>query len=136
MLGVSAIVGGMTTNKRERGLVDDISSKVLDEVIQQAGMNNSAVDRASKSAIGYNRVRDIRLGLKAPVKLSEFLIICDVCGADPVQTLRDIMAESERLKKEQSMDAIADAIAADPEKFDLAAHTDPNKEAEMETPRE
>ena len=65
-------------------------------------MNNSAIDRASKSAIGYNRVRDIRNALKAPVRLSEFLLICEVCNADPVQTLRDIIAEASRIEAERA----------------------------------
>lgn len=64
-------------------------------------MNNSAIDRASKSAIGYNRVRDIRNALKAPVRLSEFLLICEVCNADPVQTLREIITEAKRMELEQ-----------------------------------
>lgn len=101
MLGVSAIVELMSTNKRERTIVDDVSAKILDRVINRAGMNNSAIDRASKSAIGYNRVRDIRNALKAPVRLSEFLIICDACGADPVQTLREIITEARRMELEQ-----------------------------------
>lgn len=101
MLGVSAIVERMSTNKRERTIVDDVSAKILDKVVSRAGMNNSAIDRASKSAIGYNRVRDIRNALKAPVRLSEFLIICDACGADPVQTLREIITEARRMELEQ-----------------------------------
>lgn len=98
MLGVSAIVEPMSTNKRERTIVDDVSAKILDRVINRAGMNNSAIDRASKSAIGYNRVRDIRNALKAPVRLSEFLIICEVCDADPVQTLREIITEARHME--------------------------------------
>lgn len=101
MLGVSAIVEPMSTNKRERTIVDDVSAKKLDRVINRAGMNNSAIDRASKSAIGYNRVRDIRNALKAPVRLSEFLIICEVCDADPVQTLREIITEARHMELEQ-----------------------------------
>lgn len=99
-------------------------------------MNNSAFDRASKSSIGYNRVRDIRNGLKAPVRLSEFLLICDVCGADPVQTVRDILAEASRIEAERAADEMADRIAANPEQFDVAANDDPNKENEATTPRE
>jgi hypothetical protein len=91
----------MSTNKRERTIVDDVSAKILDRVINRAGMNNSAIDRASKSAIGYNRVRDIRNALKAPVRLSEFLLICEVCNADPVQTLREIITEARRMELEQ-----------------------------------
>ena len=101
MLGVSAIVEPMSTNKRERTIVDDVSAKILDRVINRAGMNNSAIDRASKSAIGYNRVLDIRNAIKAPVRLSEFLIICEVCDADPVQTLREIITEARHMELEQ-----------------------------------
>ncbi|KOA68037.1 hypothetical protein BBM1605_00555 [Bifidobacterium breve MCC 1605] len=108
----------------------------MNRVIERAGMNNSAVDRASKSSIGYNRVRDIRNGLKAPVRLSEFLLICDVCGADPVQTVRDILAEASRIEAERAADEMADRIAANPEQFDVAANDDPNKENEATTPRE
>ncbi|NEG56164.1 hypothetical protein GFD21_10445 [Bifidobacterium sp. SMA15] len=81
------------------------------------------------------------------MKLSEFLLICDVCNADPVQTLRDIIREAARLQAEAEarereaqhqvdIDALADRIAAHPEEFDLAANDDPNKENEMTTPRE
>lgn len=126
----------MATNKRERNLVDEVAAKAMNRVIERAGMNNSAVDRASKSSIGYNRVRDIRNGLKAPVRLSEFLLICDVCGADPVQTVRDILAEASRIEAERAADEMAARIAANPEQFDVAANDDPNKENEATTPRE
>ena len=126
----------MATNKRERNLVDEVAAKAMNRVIERAGMNNSAVDRASKSSIGYNRVRDIRNGLKAPVRLSEFMLICDVCGADPVQTVRDILAEASRIEAERAADEMADRIAANPEQFDVAADDDPNKENEATTPRE
>lgn len=35
------------------------------------------------------------------MRLSEFLIICDACGADPVQTLREIITEARRMELEQ-----------------------------------
>lgn len=136
MLGVFAIVAYMTTNKRARNLVDEVAAKAINRIIERAGMNNSAVDRVSKSSIGYNRVRDIRNGLKAPVRLSEFLLICDVCGADPVQTVRDILAEASLIEAERAADEMADRIAANPEQFDVAANDDPNKENEATTPRE
>lgn len=97
-------------------------------------MNNSAVDRVSKSSIGYNRVRDIRNGLKAPVRLSEFLIVCDVCGADPVQTVRDIISEAKRIEEEQKRERRVEEtkriLADNPMK--LAAYTDPDKEKYIE----
>lgn len=97
-------------------------------------MNNSAIDRASRSAIGYNRVRDIRKKLKAPVKLSEFLIICDVYNADPVQTLREIIAEARRIETEQERERRVEEtkrILAD-NPMELAAYTDPDKEKYIE----
>lgn len=41
------------------------------------------------------------MGNKAPVRLSEFLLICEVCNADPVQTLREIITEARRMELEQ-----------------------------------
>lgn len=124
----------MATNKRERNLVDEVAAKAMNRVIERAGMNNSAVDRASKSSIGYNRVRDIRNGLKAPVRLSEFLLICDVCGADPVQTVRDIISEAKRIEEEQKRERRVEEtkrILAD-NPMELAAYTDPDKEKYIE----
>lgn len=134
MLGVFAIVAYMTTNKRERNLVDEVAAKAINRIIERAGMNNSAVDRVSKSSIGYNRVRDIRNGLKAPVRLSEFLLICDVCGADPVQTVRDIISEAKRIEEEQKRERRVEEtkrILAD-NPMELAAYTDPDKEKYIE----
>lgn len=134
MLGVFAVVAYMTTNKRERNLVDEVAAKAINRIIERAGMNNSAVDRVSKSSIGYNRVRDIRNGLKAPVRLSEFLIVCDVCGADPVQTVRDIISEAKRIEEEQKRERRVEEtkrILAD-NPMELAAYTDPDKEKYIE----
>lgn len=103
-------------------------------------MNNSAIDRASKSAIGYNRVRDIRNALKAPVRLSEFLIICDACGADPVQTLREIITEARHMELEQQTATtkksagerfVVDESTSEPDWLSMAA-----KHGDIETEQE
>lgn len=136
-LGVSlAIIYCMPTKSYKWTPMDFASSTVIDKLLTSAGIGNREFDRRTDSAINYGRVRDIRNGLKAPIRLSEFLIICDVCGADPVQTLRDIIAEAERLKQERAIDEMADAISANPDDYDLAALDDPNKENESTTPRE
>lgn len=51
--------------------------------------------------MSFARVRDIVQGRRAPVRLSEFLAICDVCHADPVATLRKIIAEAQRIQAKQ-----------------------------------
>ncbi|KAA8820470.1 hypothetical protein CSQ85_01400 [Bifidobacterium rousetti] len=80
------------------------------------------------------------------MRLSEFLLICDVCNADPVQVLRRIISEARRIEARNRMEpsrasandagSLADRIAAHPEEFGLMASTDPDKENEMNTPRE
>lgn len=105
-------------------------------MLTTVGLGNREFDRASDGAINYGRVRDLRNGLKAPVRLSEFLIVCDVCGADPVQTVRDILAEARRIEAERAADEVADRIAANPDDFDVAASIDPHKRDEANTPRE
>ena len=59
-----------------------------------------------------------------------------MCNADPVQTLRDIIAEARRIEAERAADEMADRIVANPEQFDVAANDNPNKENEATTPRE
>ncbi|WP_225431803.1 hypothetical protein [Bifidobacterium platyrrhinorum] len=126
---------------------DFAAQNVLGKLIGKSGHSYRRFSELSSGSMSYNRVRDIELGRRAPVKLSEFLLICDVCNADPVQTLRDIIREAARLQAEAEarereaqhqvdIDALADRIAAHPEEFDLAANDDPNKENEMTTPRE
>ena len=129
---------------------DIAAQKVLGEMIGQCGYSYRQFAELSNGSMSYNRVRDIELGRRAPVKLSEFLLICDVCHADPVATLRQIIADAERLStdsgvvedfKDESastpagerspasdvssdVSSLADAIAAHPEDIDLDAWAD------------
>lgn len=104
--------------------------------MKDSGLSYRAMESKADAGISFARFRDIAQGNKAPVRLSEFLAICDVCGADPVQTVRDILAEARRIEAERAADEMADRIAANPEQFDVAANDDPNKENEATTPRE
>lgn len=71
---------------------------IIDEMMTSRKLSNLGVDKKTNHQIAYSRLRDIRNGLKAPVRMSEFLLICDVCRADPVQALRDIIAEAARIR--------------------------------------
>lgn len=126
----------MPTKSYKWSPADFAAARTIDKMLTTVGLGNREFDRASDGAINYGRVRDLRNGLKAPVRLSEFLIVCDVCGADPVQTVRDIISEAKRIEAERAADEMADRIAANPEQFDVAANDDPNKENEATTPRE
>lgn len=90
------------------------------------------------NAVSHVRISDIEKGRKAPIKLSEFLLLCQVCEVDPVATLREIIdaarAYEARERQNQISDDLIDRIAAHPEDYDVAANTDPNARLEAETP--
>lgn len=87
------------------------------------------------NAVSHVRISDIEKGRKAPIKLSEFLLLCQVCEVDPVNTLHEIIvaahAYEARERRSQITDDLVDRIAAHPEDYDVAANRDPNKEIEM-----
>lgn len=136
--------------KIEWTTLDRTARNALSRLIDDLGASYREMEALLHGEITYSRIRDIKLGNKAPVRLSEFLAICQICHADPVATLRQIIDNAELRAAEQpdknahtppalsdaDADALADAIAANPEAFDLAASHDPNLEAERTTPRE
>lgn len=103
--------------------MDYAAKDALAKIIDDSALAYRVIAERMGGVVSHVRVGYIHNGEKSPVRLSEFLAICDVCNADPVQTLRDIIAEASR-------------IAANPEQFDVAANDDPNKENEATTPRE
>lgn len=90
------------------------------------------------NVVSHVRISDIEKGKKAPIKLSEFLLICQACQIDPVATLRQIIDEARRLesreRESQIADDLIDRIAAHPEDYDVAANIDENRDVESETP--
>lgn len=61
-------------SKVTRQACDYASVKVIDALIRRSGYGK--IDRLCDGTITYGRIRDIRNGLKAPVRLPEFLLIC------------------------------------------------------------
>ena len=120
----------LNMDKIRRTSSDEATSSIIDELLADRGFGNREFDRATHGAITYSRIRDIRSGLRGPIRLSEFLIICQTCDVDPVVTLREIITEAHRL------DDLVDRIAAHPEDYDVAANRDPNARLEAETPDE
>ncbi|MFR7431828.1 MAG: hypothetical protein ACLUT3_04995 [Bifidobacterium bifidum] len=106
------------------------------KIIDASALAYRVIAERMGGVVSHVRVGYIHNGEKSPVRLSEFLAICDVCNADPVQTLRDIIAEARRIEAERAADEMADRIVANPEQFDVAANDNPNKENEATTPRE
>lgn len=89
------------------------------------------------NAVSHVRISDIEKGRKAPIKLSEFLLLCQACEVDPVATLREIIEAArayEARERQKITDDLIDRIAAHPEDYDVAANRDPNARLEAETP--
>ena len=115
---------------------DYAAKEAMERIIDDSALAYRVIAERMGGVVSHVRIGYIHNGEKSPVRLSEFLAICDVCGADPVQTLRDIIAEARRIEAERAADEMADRIVANPEQFDVAANDNPNKENEATTPRE
>lgn len=128
----------LNMDKIRRTSIDGATSSALDKLLNDRGFSNREFDRATDGAITYSRIRDIRSGLRGPIRLSEFLIICQACEVDPVVTLREIIdaarAYEVRERQNQITDDLIDRIAAHPEDYDVAANIDENRDVESETP--
>lgn len=116
--------------------MDYAAKDALAKIIDDSALAYRVIAERMGGVVSHVRVGYIHNGEKSPVRLSEFLAICDVCNADPVQTLRDIIAEARRIEAERAADEMADRIVANPEQLDVAANDNPNKENEATTPRE
>ena len=92
------------------------------------------------SAVSHVRISDIEKGRKAPIKLSEFLLLCQACEVDPVATLREIIeaarAYEARERQSQITDDLVEPRFEDLPPQELAANTDRNRDMESETPDE
>lgn len=92
------------------------------------------------NAVSHVRISDIEKGRKAPIKLSEFLLLCQACEADPVAVLRDIIeaarAYEARERESQITDDLVEPRFEDLPPQELAASRDMNRNLEAETPDE
>lgn len=92
------------------------------------------------NAVSHVRISDIEKGRKAPIKLSEFLLLCQACEVDPVATLREIIeaarAYEAREREFQVTDDLVEPRFEDLPPQELAASTDRNRDMESETPDE
>lgn len=130
----------LNMDKIRRTGIDEATSSIIDKLLKDRGFSNREFDRATDGAITYSRIRDIRSGLRGPIRLSEFLIICQTCDTDPVTTLRDIIEAARayeiRERQKQIPVELVDDLVAHHEKYNLAASHDSNARIESETPDE
>lgn len=146
-------------DKIKRTAWDLAAAEFFDSTIESKGLTNKAIERVSDGRMGYNRVRDIRMGLRGPIRLSELITLCTILHISPTETLKKIIARAAEIEAAESVspagerrpvdgadegstttaqvaDDLIDRIAAHPEDYDVAANKDPNKTLEAETPRD
>lgn len=126
--------------KYEWTAFDHASQMAVARIIKSSGYSYRTMSDKMNNVVSHVRISDIEKGKKAPIKLSEFLLICQACQIDPVATLRQIIDEARRLESRERESRITDdlieRIAAHPEDYDVAANRDPNARLEAETPDE
>jgi hypothetical protein len=126
--------------KYEWTAFDYASQQAAAKIIADSGYSYRTISDMMNNAVSHVRISDIEKGRKAPIKLSEFLLLCQACEVDPVATLREIIEAARvyeaRERQSQLTDDLIDRIAAYPEDYDMAANRDPNARLEAEMPDE
>lgn len=105
----------MPTRSYPWNLIDEIAQPIIRRMIEDTGLSYRAFAEKTGGLIKYTRVRDICLAQNAPVRLSEFFSICDVCGEDPVAVTKQIKetADINGNHEDIDIDAWADRIKAE-----------------------
>lgn len=114
--------------------LDYAAKEAIAKVMDDSGLAYRPIADRIGGFVSHVRIGDIHNGVKSPIRLSEFIAICDACGADPVQTLREIIAEARRIEtereRERRVEETKRILADNP--MELAAYTDPDKEKYIE----
>lgn len=126
--------------KYEWTAFDYASQQAAAKIIADSGYSYRAISELMDNAVSHVRISDIEKGKKAPIKLSEFLLLCQACEVDPITTLKEIIKDASeyeaRERESQITDDLIDRIAAHPEDYDVAANHDENARIESQTPDE
>ncbi|MDU5850903.1 MAG: hypothetical protein E6Z42_08115 [Bifidobacterium bifidum] len=126
--------------KYEWTAFDYASQQAAAKIIADSGYSYRTISDMMNNAVSHVRISDIEKGRKAPIKLSEFLLLCQACEVDPVTTLHEIIvaarAYEARERQNQITDDLVEPRFEDLPPQELAASTDRNRDMESETPDE
>lgn len=147
-------------DKIKRTAWDLAAAEFFDSAIESKGLTNKAIERMSDGRMGYNRVRDIRMGLRGPMRLSELITLCTILQISPTETLKKIIARAADIEAAESVSPAGERLPVPPESpagtpagtpadttdddaplsmqeiMTMAANKDPNRGLEAETPRD
>ncbi|WP_254290615.1 hypothetical protein [Bifidobacterium adolescentis] len=126
--------------KYEWTAFDYASQQAAAKIIADSGYSYRAISDLMNNAVSHVRISDIEKGRKAPIKLSEFLLLCQACEVDPVTTLKEIIETAREYESRERESRITDDLIEP--RFEnlppqeLAASRDMNRNLEAETPDE
>lgn len=125
--------------KYEWTAFDYASQQAAAKIIADSGYSYRAISDLMNNTVSHVRISDIEKGRKAPIKLSEFLLLCQACEADPVATLKEIIETASSYESNEHSRVTEDLIVPRYEDLppqELAANTDMNRDLEAEIPDE
>lgn len=78
--------------------VDYATSIIISEMVGAKGFTLSEVVELSQGQLRYNRVRDIINWEKAPAKVSEFILFCEITGNSPIERFAELCQTAKNIR--------------------------------------
>lgn len=126
---------------------DYAAQQVLDSIMSEVDFSYREMENLTHGEVTYNRIRDIRLGRRAPVRLSEFILLCLINHHTPATALQKVF-DKVRSNQQAEYDTYKDdfeypeqdsinRFESDPlsqDYYDAVANMNDDKDLEAETP--
>lgn len=89
--------------KIEWDIFDYAARDVLSDLLDELGASYREMENLTQGEVTYSRIRDIKIGNKAPVRLSEFIRLSAISHCLPVQALNMVLDRVSELENEEYM---------------------------------
>ena len=94
VIGVSAYVYSKIVDmaaKVEWTANDYAAQNILADIVEKSGLSLRALEQKTGGVASHARIGYILNGERGPVKLSEFIAICEACGVDASDALQQVI---------------------------------------------
>lgn len=78
--------------------LDYAASLSVVEMMTARSLNPYDIVEQSDGQLRYNRVRDITKADKAPVRISEFVLICEITGYSPIEMFAKVCQDAQNIR--------------------------------------